>query len=93
MRAVLIEVDVAGVDPKQGMNGLRDRIVPAIMQMPGFLSGTWLAGNASGDGLSLTVWETDEDAHAFASQFGVGASPQRGAAVKRCEIREVAATA
>jgi len=93
MKAVLIEVDVAGVDPGQGMDGLRNQIVPAISQMPGFLSGTWLTGNESGRGLSLTVWETDQHAQAFASQFGVGASPQSGAEVQRCEVREVAATA
>ena len=93
MKAVLIEVDVTGVDRDEGLEALRDRIVPAISGMPGFVSGTWLTGNEGERGLSLTVWESDEHARAFADQFGVGASPQAGAAVERCEVREVAATA
>lgn len=92
-KAVLIEVDVTGVDPERGMEGLRGRIVPAVSQMPGFVAGTWLTGNEAGRGLSLTVWEDEPHAQALAERFGVGASPQAGAAVARCEVREVAATA
>ncbi|MDQ6779095.1 MAG: hypothetical protein M3071_23375 [Actinomycetota bacterium] len=93
MRAVLIEVNVEGVDAQAGLDGLRNHLVPAIKAMPGFLSGTWLTGNEHGRGLSLTIWKTSEDAHAFADRFGPGSSPQAGAAVERCEVREVGATA
>lgn len=93
MNAVLIEVNVAGVDRDAGLEGLRERLVPAISSMPGFVSGIWLTGNHEDRGLSLTVWESNEQAQTFASQFGIGASPQAGAGVARCEIREVAATA
>jgi hypothetical protein len=93
MRAVLIEVNVEGVDAQAGLDGLRNQLVPAIKALPGFLSGTWLTGNEHGRGLSLTIWKTDEHAQAFADRFGPGASPQAGAAVERCELREVAATA
>ena len=92
MRAVLIEVNVEGVDEQAGLDGLRNRLVPAITAMPGFISGTWLTGNEQGRGLSLTIWETDEQARAFADLFGPGASPQAGASVERCELRTVAAT-
>ena len=50
MHAVLIEIDVTGVDPEAGLKGLRDHIVPSITQMAGF----W-----DGKGLSLTVWDTE----------------------------------
>lgn len=93
MNAVLIEVNVTGVDREEGIDGLRERIVPAISGTPGFVSGTWLAGNDDGRGLSLTIWETSDQAHEFADRFGVGASPQAGASVERCEVREVAAKA
>jgi hypothetical protein len=36
MYAVLIEVDVTGVDPEQGLRALREQIVPSITQMTGF---------------------------------------------------------
>jgi hypothetical protein len=93
MFAVLIEVDVAGVDREQGLMVLREHVVPAIKALPGFISGTWLPGGPDGKGLSLTVWETERDAHAMAERFGPGSSPTASASVIRCEVREVAATA
>ena len=93
MYAVLIEVDVTGVDREGGIQALREQIVPAIRQLPGFKSGTWLTGNEQGRGLSLTVWDTDEHARTMADRFGVGSSPAMSASVARCEVREVAATA
>jgi hypothetical protein len=44
MKAVLIEVDVTGVDGAHGVAALRERIVPAISVLPGLLFGTWLTG-------------------------------------------------
>jgi hypothetical protein len=93
MHAVLIEVDVAGVDRDEGLRAVREHIVPAISHMPGFHSGTWLTGDDDGKGLSLTVWETEDDARAMVERFGPGSSPTMGASVVRCELREVAATA
>ena len=90
---MLIEVDVTGVDREGGIQALREQIVPAIRQLPGFQSGTWLTGNEQGRGLSLTVWDTDEHARTMADRFGVGSSPAMSASVARCEVREVAATA
>lgn len=93
LTAVLIEVDVTGVDRDSGVASLRDHIVPAIRQMPGFRSGTWLTGDQNGRGLSLTVWADEDTARAFAERFGPGSSPTAGATVVRCELRDVAATA
>lgn len=93
MHAVLIEVDVAAVDREQGTKVLREQIVPAIKAQPGFQSGTWLTGGAGGNGLSLTLWDTEENARAMADRFGPGSSPTASASIVRCEVREVAATA
>ena len=93
MHAVLIEVDVSGVDRDQGLTALREQIVPAIKAMPGFTSGTWLPGNDEGKGLSLTVWDSDGDARGMAESFGPGSSPTANASVVRCGVREVAAAA
>jgi hypothetical protein len=93
MRAVLIEVDVGGVDREAGLSALREQIVPAIKQLPGFQSGTWLVGNDEGRGLSLTLWDTEENARTMASRFGPGSNAAPSASVVRCEVREVAATA
>jgi hypothetical protein len=93
MYAVLIEVDVAGVDREAGVRGLREQIVPMISALPGFRSGTWLTGNADGKGLSLTVWATESQARVMTERFGIGSSPQADATIARCEVREVAAIA
>lgn len=93
MYAVLIEVDVAGVDRESGLSALRDHVVPGIAQLPGFQSGTWLTGNEDGRGLSLTLWDTEENARAMAERFAGGGGPAMPASVARCEVREVAATA
>jgi heme-degrading monooxygenase HmoA len=93
MYAVLIEVDVTGVRREEGLRALREQIVPAIRQLPGFRSGTWLTGNQYGKGLSLTVWEDQEHAEAMAERFGAGSGAAGLPAVVRCEVREVAAVA
>jgi hypothetical protein len=91
--AVLIEVDVAGVEPEAGLRALREQIVPAVKAMPGFVSGTWLPGNDDGKGLSFTVWDTEANARVMADRFGIGSNPAMSAMVSRCEVRDVAATA
>ena len=93
MHAVLIEVDVGGVDREQALQALREHVVPAIKQLPGFQSGTWLPGNDDGRGLSLTLWDSEENAQVMAERFGPGSSPTASASVVRCEVRLVAATA
>jgi hypothetical protein len=90
---VLIEVDVAGVEREAGLSVLREQVVPAIKQLSGFRSGVWLPGNEQGRGLSLTVWDSEENARAMAERFGGGGGPDMPATVARCEVREVAATA
>jgi hypothetical protein len=93
MHAVLIEVDVNGIDQEAGLAALRGQIVPAIKAMPGFQSGTWLEGNEDGKGLSFTLWDTEACANVMADRFGIGSNPAMSAMVVRCEVREVAATA
>lgn len=92
MHAVLIEVDVRGVDREQGLQMLREQVVPSIKQLPGFHSGVWLPGNDEGKGLSLTLWDTKQNARTMADRFGIGSSPAMSASIARCEVREVAVT-
>ena len=73
----LIEVDVAGVDPEQGLKALREQIVPAISALPGFESGTWLTGGVDSKGLSLTLWDSEENARAMGDRFGPGQARAR----------------
>ncbi len=93
MHAVLTEVDVSTVSRDAGLQALREQVVPSIKQLPGFQSGTWLAGNDDGKGLSLTLWDTEANAHTMAERFGIGSNPTTAASIARCEVREVTVTA
>ena len=75
MVAVLIEVDVRGIERDAGLTALREQIVPAIKSLPGFQSGTWLTGNEHGKGLSLTLWDSEAKAQTMVDRFGVGSNP------------------
>jgi hypothetical protein len=91
--AVLIEVDVRGIEQEAGLRALREQIVPVVKAMPGFVSGTWLPGNDDDKGLSFTVWDTEANARVMADRFGIGSNPAMSAMVSRCEVRAVAAMA
>jgi hypothetical protein len=93
MVAVLIQVDVRGVESDAGLTALREQIVPAIKGLPGFQSGTWLTGNEDGKGLALTLWDSEARAQTMVDRFGIGSNPAISALVVRCEVREVAAAA
>jgi heme-degrading monooxygenase HmoA len=93
MYAVIVEVDTSGAEREEGLRRLREEIVPAISQAPGFQSGNWTRHPSEDKGLSLVVFDTEENAQATASRFEVGANPGPGVTVVRSEVREVVATA
>jgi hypothetical protein len=92
MHAILLEVDLSGTEREEGLKNLRETVVPQVKQAPGFRSGTWLAPVA-GKGLSVVVFESEENAQAMAAMVAVGSSPSPGVTVDRCEVREVVASA
>ena len=93
MYAVIVEVDTSGSEREESLRRLREEIVPGISQAPGFQSGTWASDPDQSKGMSMVVFDTEENARAAASRFGVGASPQPGVTIERSEVREVVATA
>jgi hypothetical protein len=93
MVAVLIEIDVRGVDRDATLTELREQSVPEIKSLPGFESGTWLMGGGFGKVVSLTLWDNQAHASALVDRFGVGSNRLIGGSVVRFEVHEVAATA
>jgi len=92
MHAVLLEVDLSGTEREEGLKNLRETVVPRVKQAPGFHSGTWL-GPVAGKGLSVAVFDGEENAQTMAAMVAVGSSPSPGVTVERCEVREVVASA
>jgi hypothetical protein len=93
MFAVVIEIDMRGVEQDAALAALREQTVPAIASHAGFQSGTWLMGNGFGNGLALTLWDTLAHAQAMTHDIGLDHHLVEGASIVRAEVREVAATA
>jgi hypothetical protein len=94
MVGVLIEIDLRGVERDAALTELREQVVPVFKSLPGFESGTWLTGNGTGKGVSLTLWDTEPHAQAMMHQFGFGSNRYPlSASVVRADVHEVAATA
>jgi len=92
MHAVLLEVDLSQADREEALKNLRENVVPQVSAAPGFKAGYWLAPIDS-KGVSVVVFETEENARAAASVVSVGSSPGPGVTVSRSEVREVVASA
>ena len=45
--------------------GLEEEVIPITRQVPGFVSGHWMNDPAGPRSYALTVWNTEEQAHAF----------------------------
>jgi hypothetical protein len=93
MHAVVVEVDVGGVERDVGLKNVREQIVPRVKQAPGFQSGWWLAPDQAGKGMSVVLFDSEEHARAAAEMVPVGSNPQPGVTVERAEVREVVASA
>jgi heme-degrading monooxygenase HmoA len=87
MHAVVVNVTIN--DPEGSEVVLRERVVPAAAQAPGFVAGYWT--RKGDDGLSMSVWES-EDAANSASEMVRSAAPE-GVTVDSVEVREVVASA
>jgi heme-degrading monooxygenase HmoA len=58
MHARVMRVELGDVE--RGIAFVRDRIVPAARQQPGLVTAYWLADRASGHGLAVTIWESED---------------------------------
>ena len=69
---------------------LRQQIIPAVQQAPGFVGGYFLAA-VDGVGLAVVVFETEETARAAAGAMGVhpGGSVAPGTSIETVEFTEV----
>jgi hypothetical protein len=81
------------IDPDQApaaAGALVSEILPAVRSAPGFVAGYWLEP-ADGQGFSMVLFETEEEARRAAPPAGDWAAP--GVTITGVELRRVAATA
>ena len=90
MHAALVKLTV---DPEQApaaAEALMSDILPRVRSASGFVAGCWLEP-ADGQGFSIVLFETEEQAREAAPPLSSWAAP--GIAITDVEFRRVAATA
>jgi hypothetical protein len=91
MHAVVVNtrVEESAMDPEYKI--LREQIIPAVRQLPGFVGGYWLAP-VTGIGLSVVFFESEDVARKNAETMGVkpGGSLSPGTSFESVEFVEVA---
>jgi hypothetical protein len=81
------------IDPDQApaaASALVNEILPTVRSASGFVAGYWLEP-ADGQGFSIVLFESEEEARQTAPPLGNWAAP--GVSIKDVEFRRVAATA
>ncbi len=58
MHARVMHVELGDVDG--GAAFVHDKIVPSARQQPGIVAAYWLADRATGRGLVVTIWESED---------------------------------
>jgi hypothetical protein len=90
MHALLVTADVEPGREEEGLEYLRT-MLPQLQQIPGLLSGYWLATTKDGESLAIVIFENEGSAQEMA-QIGLANAPQPpGATFRVAEVREVIA--
>jgi hypothetical protein len=58
MHARVMRVQLGDVD--RAVAFVRDQILPSVGRQTGIVDAYWLADRASGDGLAVTIWESED---------------------------------
>jgi hypothetical protein len=90
MHAALVTLTVDPDQAPAAADVLVKDILPTVRAAPGFLAGYWLEP-AGGQGFSIVLFETEEQAHDAAPPTRSWAAP--GVTIRDVEFRRVAATA
>ena len=89
MHAVVADVTVHDFEP--AVRSLKERVVPMVTELPGFVSGVWL-GPTEGKGHSIVVFASEDDAQRMVDRLR--ANPVNpDVTLDSVEIREVVASA
>ena len=87
MYACLATVSIT--DYEHARRILHDDVLPTVSDIPGFVSGHWLAP-VDGVGLEILIFDTEDEARAMAEQMPPGREFNDFVTVTSVEVREVA---
>jgi hypothetical protein len=91
--AVIVEVDNSRENPDQGRRELREDLVPAMKQMPGFVTAIFMTDYEKGRGLAVMVFENRELADQIAGGLTVGNELRNSVIIIKVQVMEAPATA
>jgi hypothetical protein len=92
VHAVVVTVTINDFD--RGVEMLKDRIVPAVSQAPGFIAGYWTRSEEDNRGISLIAVESEDAARSLAEMIKSPEGPQSDAVtLESVQVREVVASA
>jgi hypothetical protein len=87
VHAVVVTVTISDQEVAEGQ--LREQVVPAVSQAPGFVTGYWTRKDDSG--LAMVIFESEDAAKAMSERV-LSLAPAE-VTVKDVEVREVVANA
>jgi hypothetical protein len=91
MYAVVVKVSIS--DFESTRKGLEEQVVPRASQSPGFVTGYWTRSDDGTNGLSMAVFESEDNARTAEAMIREGANRPEGVTLESVEIREVVAHA
>ena len=94
MYALVINVTIHNADRTREM--LNSRVVPQVSGAPGFKTGywTWPTGGEASNGLSMIIFDSEENARAAGDRVStVAAAGRDDVTLDSVEVREVVASA
>lgn len=90
LHALLVTADVEPGHEEESLEYLRT-MLPQLQQIPGLLTGYWLAATKDGESLAVVIFDDERSAQEMA-QVGLPNAPQPpGATFRLAEVREVVA--
>jgi len=90
MHAVVAKVSIT--DFETARPGLIEQVVPRVSAAPGFVAGYWTRSEDGTGGLSMIVFESEENARSAADMIRNAPRPE-GVTFESAEVREVVAHA
>ena len=87
MHAVVVRVTVN--DEDAGRKMLAEQVVPRASGAPGFVAGYWTRSSSDNTGLSMIVFETEDQANAAKEMIQQGPPNPDAVTLEGVEVREV----
>ena len=85
MHAVVVRVSIH--DFETAKKGLKENVIPAVTQAPGFVAGYWTRSQDGSNGIGMILFDSQESADAASGPIRAGAT--HGVTVDDVDVREV----